>query len=400
MASPWPPAPTMMTSYSCLRLGRGPLLLPALVAAHRLARDGEYRIFPHRASRLCGCRPGIRSLDGARCITSETALPPLRCLRRRLPFCAAGFGWPRPVPICDHRPMPATRQTTKDAENVQPHQQGRHRHRRQLRHRPRHRKAVCRAKAPSVVVAAAARPSSTRWSPKSRTPAARPWRWPATSARRSLCQGPGRAGRRANSAASTSPSTMPASLGEMGADLRIFAGRLARDASTTNLTSAFLGAKYQVPAMLERGGGSLIFTSTFVGHTRRHARHDGLCRQQGRADRADAGAGRRIRRQRHPRQRAAARRHRHAGQRHQRAGRRTGGAGLRRRAACAEAHRKAGGDRPVGALSGVRRVELHHRRGACSPMAASRSTEPSQRRQRPIDSSISAAPPSCRAGRP
>src|SRR3954469_22015221 len=25
----------------------------------------------------------------ARCITSETALPPLRCLRRRLPFCAA-----------------------------------------------------------------------------------------------------------------------------------------------------------------------------------------------------------------------------------------------------------------------------------------------------------------------
>lgn len=34
-----------------------------------------------------------------------------------------------------------------------------------------------------------------------------------------------------------------------------------------NLTSAFLGAKYQIPAMLERGGGSLIFTSTFVGHT-------------------------------------------------------------------------------------------------------------------------------------
>lgn len=35
----------------------------------------------------------------------------------------------------------------------------------------------------------------------------------------------------------------------------------------TNLTSAFLGAKYQVPAMIERGGGSLIFTSTFVGYT-------------------------------------------------------------------------------------------------------------------------------------
>ncbi len=36
---------------------------------------------------------------------------------------------------------------------------------------------------------------------------------------------------------------------------------------TCNLTSAFLGAKYQIPAMLARGGGSLIFTSTFVGHT-------------------------------------------------------------------------------------------------------------------------------------
>lgn len=35
----------------------------------------------------------------------------------------------------------------------------------------------------------------------------------------------------------------------------------------TNLTGAFLGAKYQIPALVERGGGSLIFTSTFVGHT-------------------------------------------------------------------------------------------------------------------------------------
>jgi NAD(P)-dependent dehydrogenase (short-subunit alcohol dehydrogenase family) len=32
-----------------------------------------------------------------------------------------------------------------------------------------------------------------------------------------------------------------------------------------NLTSAFLGARLQIPAMLERGGGSIIFTSTFVG---------------------------------------------------------------------------------------------------------------------------------------
>ncbi|WP_043614187.1 SDR family oxidoreductase [Chromobacterium violaceum] len=35
----------------------------------------------------------------------------------------------------------------------------------------------------------------------------------------------------------------------------------------TNLTSAFLAARQQIPAMLQRGGGSLVFTSTFVGHT-------------------------------------------------------------------------------------------------------------------------------------
>ena len=35
----------------------------------------------------------------------------------------------------------------------------------------------------------------------------------------------------------------------------------------TNLTAAFLGAKHQIPALLARGGGSLIFTSTFVGYT-------------------------------------------------------------------------------------------------------------------------------------
>jgi NAD(P)-dependent dehydrogenase (short-subunit alcohol dehydrogenase family) len=34
-----------------------------------------------------------------------------------------------------------------------------------------------------------------------------------------------------------------------------------------NLTCAFLGARHQVPAMVKRGGGSLIFTSSFVGHT-------------------------------------------------------------------------------------------------------------------------------------
>lgn len=39
------------------------------------------------------------------------------------------------------------------------------------------------------------------------------------------------------------------------------------EAISINLTAAYLGAKYQLPAMLKRGGGSLIFTSTFVGYT-------------------------------------------------------------------------------------------------------------------------------------
>lgn len=39
------------------------------------------------------------------------------------------------------------------------------------------------------------------------------------------------------------------------------------DTLATNLTGAFFGAKYQVPAMLARGGCSIIFTSSFIGHT-------------------------------------------------------------------------------------------------------------------------------------
>jgi len=56
------------------------------------------------------------------------------------------------------------------------------------------------------------------------------------------------------------------SLGEMGATPNMSLSGW-RDTLETNLTGAFLGAKYQVPAMLRRGGGSLIFTSSFVGYT-------------------------------------------------------------------------------------------------------------------------------------
>ncbi len=40
-----------------------------------------------------------------------------------------------------------------------------------------------------------------------------------------------------------------------------------RDVIATNLTSAFFAAKHQIPALKERGRGSIVFTSSFVGHT-------------------------------------------------------------------------------------------------------------------------------------
>jgi len=36
----------------------------------------------------------------------------------------------------------------------------------------------------------------------------------------------------------------------------------------TNLTGAFLAAKHQIPALRRRGGGAILFTSSFVGTTR------------------------------------------------------------------------------------------------------------------------------------
>ncbi|MBV9554585.1 MAG: SDR family oxidoreductase [Alphaproteobacteria bacterium] len=39
------------------------------------------------------------------------------------------------------------------------------------------------------------------------------------------------------------------------------------DAIAVNLTGAFLGAKHQIAEMVRHGGGSVIFTSTFVGYT-------------------------------------------------------------------------------------------------------------------------------------
>lgn len=55
-------------------------------------------------------------------------------------------------------------------------------------------------------------------------------------------------------------------LGEGGASIGVSAAGW-NDTLAVNLTGAFLGAKHQIAQMLKNGGGSVIFTSTFVGHT-------------------------------------------------------------------------------------------------------------------------------------
>jgi len=55
-------------------------------------------------------------------------------------------------------------------------------------------------------------------------------------------------------------------LGEQGPSTAVSAQGFA-DALAVNLTGAFLGAKQQIAQMLNNGGGSVIFTSTFVGYS-------------------------------------------------------------------------------------------------------------------------------------
>jgi len=55
-------------------------------------------------------------------------------------------------------------------------------------------------------------------------------------------------------------------LGEMGASTGVSEQGWS-ETIAANLTSGFLGAKHQIPAMIKNGGGSVIFTSTFVGYS-------------------------------------------------------------------------------------------------------------------------------------
>ncbi|MBB5193383.1 hypothetical protein HNQ50_004140 [Silvimonas terrae] len=55
-------------------------------------------------------------------------------------------------------------------------------------------------------------------------------------------------------------------LGEAGPSTGVSAEGFS-DAVAINLTGSFLGAKHQIAQMLKNGGGSVIFTSTFVGYS-------------------------------------------------------------------------------------------------------------------------------------
>ena len=55
-------------------------------------------------------------------------------------------------------------------------------------------------------------------------------------------------------------------IGEAGPSTAVSAQGFA-DTVAVNLTAAFLAAKHQIPEMVKQGGGSAIFTSTFVGYS-------------------------------------------------------------------------------------------------------------------------------------
>ena len=117
----------------------------------------------------------------------------------------------------------------------------------------------------------------------------------------------------------------------------------------TNLTSAFLGAKHQIPAMLRRGAGSVVFTSTFVGYT------VGLPKMAAyaevRSNRAHPGARYRIWFAGHPCKRVASRRDRYSdgpGSREH-----SGGTRLRRWSTRDEAHCVSRRNRQISALSRI-----------------------------------------------
>lgn len=55
-------------------------------------------------------------------------------------------------------------------------------------------------------------------------------------------------------------------IGETGASTGVSEAGWS-DTLAINLTGAFFGAKHQIAQMTKNGGGSVIFTSTFVGHT-------------------------------------------------------------------------------------------------------------------------------------
>lgn len=55
-------------------------------------------------------------------------------------------------------------------------------------------------------------------------------------------------------------------MGEAGPSTQVSAQGFA-DTVAINLTASFIAAKHQIAEMAKRGGGSVIFTSTFVGYT-------------------------------------------------------------------------------------------------------------------------------------
>jgi len=107
-----------------------------------------------------------------------------------------------------------------------------------------------------------------------------------------------------------------------------------RDTLDGNLTAAFLGARSQIPAMLARGGGSIVFTSSFVGTSCALPNKTAYGCAQSRTCCSGKRHHRRLCRPRYPRQCPASRRYGYGNDDY-----RPAAAGMGGRVACGQTHR-------------------------------------------------------------
>ncbi len=144
-----------------------------------------------------------------------------------------------------------------------PEQQDRSHHRCQRWHWPRQR-CASPPKGRSWCSTHGGRSRCRRWSSRFAPPVAKPWRMPLT-----WLTGHGTSAGRSGPAVLRRLDIALNNAGMLGPGVPAaeFPVDAWREVMATNLDAAFHAARAQLPALLARGGGSLVFVGTFVGHT-------------------------------------------------------------------------------------------------------------------------------------